>query len=191
MPKFSGLSEFLARRTLIWALLALPAGYIAVLQVTDQLSYGETIQLSGQWSVGFLCMVLLVTPLKQLLPGRKEVKILLRHRRALGVASFGYALLHTVVYLEKKWPAGLVLKEGQDPSLLTGWVAFLVFLALAVTSNNISVQKLGYRWKTLHRSVYAAAALIFAHWALTSLDPTIAIGIGAAIFLIELTRMRR
>lgn len=191
MPLFLGLSELLARRALVWPLLAFPAAYVILWRGLDRLSYGETSHLTGQWSVGLLCAALLVTPLKQWFPKRQEISLLLRHRRALGVASFGYALLHTVVYLDKKWAAGLVIKEGQDPSLLTGWIAFVVFILLAITSNDMSVRRLGRRWKALHRSVYVAAALTFAHWALTVFDPTIAISVGAIIFLAELSRARR
>lgn len=185
-----GLSERLARRFYVWPLLPLPALYIAFQRAANQLSYGEVIHLTGQWSVGLLCAALLTSPIKHLFPTWVGSRLLLRHRRATGVASFGYALFHTVIYLDKKWPAGLVLKEGQDPSLLTGWIAFMLFLALAVTSNNISVKKLGSQWKTLHRSVYIATALTFAHWGLTSFDPTTAVSIAIILCLIELSRIR-
>lgn len=191
MSLFSGFSDLLARRALVWPLLALPTVYAMLWRSQDWLSYGETIHFTGQWSVGLLCAALLVAPLQRLFPKRQEIRLLLRHRRALGVASFSYALLHTAIYLDKKWTAGLVIKEGQDPSLLTGWIAFAVFIALAVTSNNFSVQRLGRRWKVLHRSVYVATALTFAHWVLTSLDPTSAISVGAIICLAELSRIRR
>ncbi len=187
----SMIAAALARRSLAWPLLALPAFYIIIARGLDHISYGETIHLTGQWSVGFLCAALLVTPLKQWFPKRQEIRLLLRHRRALGVASFSFALLHTVIYLDKKWTAGLVIKEGQDPSLLTGWIAFVVFILLAITSNDTSVRRLGRRWKTLHRSVYVASALTFTHWALTVFDPTTAIGVGAIICLAELSRARR
>lgn len=191
MPLLSGLFELMARRILVWPLLAMPASFIFFWRCTDVLSYGETVHVTGQWSVGLLCAALLATPIKRLFPKWPGSLLLLRQRRAIGVASFGYALLHTVIYLDKKWAAGLVLKEGQDLSLLTGWIAFLLFLALATTSNNISVKKLGRRWKTLHRSVYLAAALTFAHWALTSLNPTTAVSIGISVCIFELIRIRK
>lgn len=181
----------LARRDVIWPLLALPAVLILWLRFLDTLSYGETIILSGQWSVGLLCTALLATPLNRLLTKHTLPLLLMRHRRAIGVASFAYALIHTAIYLGKKWPADLVIKELQNPSLLAGWMALLIFLALAVTSNNVSVRKLGKRWKTLHRSVYFAAALTFGHWALTSMNPTTAIGIAAGVCIIELIRLKR
>ena len=54
---------------------------------------------------------------------------------------------------------------------MTPLVAMLIFTALAVTSNNTSVRKLGKRWKVLHRFVYAAAILTFLHWILLAFDP--------------------
>ena len=44
-------------------------------------------------------------------------------------------------------------------------------LALAVTSNDASARLLRRRWKLLHRGVYAAAVLTFAHWILSAFDP--------------------
>lgn len=191
MKRQSGLSLFLARRDVMWTLLAIPAAVILWWRAHDAISYGETIILSGQWSVGLLCAALLATPINHLLPKRAIARLLMRHRRAIGVASFGYALVHTAIYLNKKWQAGLVIKEAQDPSLLTGWLAVVIFLVLAVTSNNVSVRKLGKRWKTLHRLIYVAAALIFGHWALTNIDPATAIGVFVGMCLIELVRLKR
>ncbi len=186
----SRLASLLARRVIVWPLLAMPAAFVLMGRYLDTISYGQAILTSGHWSIGFLCAALLATPLKRLLPRVKATQLLLSHRRAIGVASFAFAFIHTAIYLDKKWPAGLVLKEGQDPSLLTGWIAFLLFLPLAVTSNNISVRKLGRSWKTLHRIVYLAAGLGFAHWALTSLKPATALYISIAICLFELSRIR-
>ena len=55
--------------------------------------------------------------------------------------------------------------------MATGWVAFLIMLALAATSNDRSVRLLRRRWKWLHRAVYLVAVLAFAHWILTAFDP--------------------
>lgn len=91
-------------------------------------------------------------------------------RRGLGVTSFGYAAFHTIVYLECKIPLGRVVQERMRPELLTGWIAFFIFIALALTSNNISVRKLGENWQLLHRTTYAAATLTALHWGLATLE---------------------
>ena len=47
-----------------------------------------------------------------------------------------------------------------------------IFVPLAITSNDVSVRRLRRLWKRLHRWVYAAALLTFAHWVITAYDPT-------------------
>ena len=47
----------------------------------------------------------------------------------------------------------------------TGWIAFLIFVPLAITSSDYFVRKMGRTWKTLQRWTYAAAVLTLLHWA--------------------------
>jgi sulfoxide reductase heme-binding subunit YedZ len=50
-------------------------------------------------------------------------------------------------------------------------MAFLILLALAVTSSNSAVRRLGRRWKALHRGAYVAALLGVVHfWWLVKAD---------------------
>ena len=142
------------RNPVIWLVLSLPALIVLYRFSTDSLSYGQVIHQTGIWSVAFLMVVMAITPLRHLFGPARWVQILLRQRRALGVASFGYAALHTGVYLERKWGADLILKEALEATLATGWVALLVFALLAATSNDGSVRRLKRRWKVLHRWVY-------------------------------------
>ena len=44
-------------------------------------------------------------------------------------------------------------------------LVFLIFIPLAITSTDGWVRKLGTKWKTLQRFVYAAAVLTLLHWA--------------------------
>jgi len=118
-----------------------------------------------------------------------------KRRRDLGVATFGYAAGHLAAYLIRKAGApDLILEEGLDPSLLTGWIAFAVFAALAATSNNLSVRWLKAGWRRLHWLVYPAAILSAAHWVLTAFDPlvgsihVIAIGLLLAMRFIPAKR---
>lgn len=156
------------RKYTIWALLALPALYVLYNYCKDIITYGEVIHKTGELSVYLLLLSLAITPLRRIFTTAAWTRWLLYHRRAIGVASFGYAALHTFVYLERKWGHGLILKEGLKPELLTGWIAFTIFLVLALTSNNRLVQKLKTGWQKLHRFVYLATALTIAHWALAT-----------------------
>ena len=175
----------------VWAILAVPAIYILVRYLNDSISYGQVIHETGDWSVGFLALALAVTPLRKVLPKARWPRWLLVQRRAFGVASFGYAAFHTVTYLQRKWGYGYILKEGVEPDLLTGWIAMAIFLALAITSNDQAVRALRRNWQRLHRTVYVAAALVFAHWILTAFDRQTATICLVAILVVESLRFVR
>ncbi len=172
----------------VWAVLGAPALYIVFRYLSDIMSYGEVIHETGDWSVGLLFVALAVTPLGAVAPKAGWLALLRFHRRAIGVASFSYALLHTVVYLERKWGADLILAEGLKPDIATGWLALVIYVALAITSNNRSVKRLGKSWKTLHRAVYVAAALVFAHWILTGFGPKSAYIVLITLCVVEALR---
>jgi sulfoxide reductase heme-binding subunit YedZ len=113
------------------------------------------------------------------------------YRRALGVASCAYAAFHTLTYLQRKWGYGYILKEGVEPDLLAGWIALLIFALLAITSNDKSVKMLRKNWQRLHRTVYVAAGLVFAHWILTAFERQTAYICLAALCAVELLRFLR
>jgi sulfoxide reductase heme-binding subunit YedZ len=165
--------KLLASAPFLWIVLAAPGAFILQRYVAGALSYGEFIHWSGDISVWLLIAALAVTPLRRIVKGGFNVWLGQR-RRDIGVASFGYAAGHLVAYLLRKADAALVLEEGIEPGLLTGWIAFAVFMALAVTSNDASVRLLKAGWRRLHWFVYPAAVLTAAHWVLTAFDPALA-----------------
>lgn len=175
----------------IWAGLCLPSVWILIRYGLDEIGYGQVVHETGDWSIGLLFLTLSVTPLRRLLPRQNWPRLLMRRRRAMGVASFGYAALHTVVYLQRKWGHGYIRQEALEPGLLSGWVALAIYAALAVTSNNASVRALRGNWQRLHRLVYLAAVLVFAHWILTALEPSTAYVCAAALCLVEALRFIR
>ena len=85
-------------------------------------------------------------------------------RRALGVAAFGYAVLHLVFYVIDMGNVDDMLAEFLALGIWTGWAAMLLFLPLAVTSNDASMRVLKADWKRLQRLVYPAAVLVLVHW---------------------------
>jgi sulfoxide reductase heme-binding subunit YedZ len=157
-------------RGFLRVLLAIPAALMLYFYAADAATYGETIHASGDWSVRLLMLTMAITPARMLFPGAGPVLWLTQRRRDFGVASFGYALLHTLVYLQRKADFSLILSEGTEMDLSTGWLAFVVFALLAITSNDASVRLLRRWWKRLHRLVYAGAVLALAHWLLTAFD---------------------
>lgn len=156
---------------ILWALLVLPAAVIAAGYARDGMSYGEVIHATGVWSVQLLIVTLAVSPLRLAFPRAAWAMWLVRRRRDFGVATFGYALLHLAVYLARKAELPiLIVREGLEPGMAAGWIAFVAFAMLAITSTDASVRGLGRGWRALHRLIYPAAALTAAHWLMTAFE---------------------
>ncbi|WP_353236633.1 protein-methionine-sulfoxide reductase heme-binding subunit MsrQ [Limnohabitans sp.] len=153
-----------------WALLLMglmPLAWLVLQTVQDQLGANPAealIRATGDWTLRGLCVVLAVTPLRNLL-GWPE---LARFRRMLGLLVFAYASLHMLSYA---WfDMGLdVVDTLQDivkrPFIWLGFSAYVILLALAATSFNRAMRWLGgRRWQLLHRGVYLVAVLAVLHF---------------------------
>ena len=57
-----------------------------------------------------------------------------------------------------------MLAEFGALGIWTGWLAMLLFVPLALTSNNAAMRKLKAGWKKLQRLVYPTAILVLIHW---------------------------
>ena len=158
-------------KAVLWLLLAVPFAYLVWAYLTERLFYGEIVHVTGELSARLMIVAMAATPIALMLPGQSVSRWLMRHRRALGVASFAYAALHTVVYVGRTGLLADVVDEASDPGYLTAWVAFAAFAILALTSNDLSVRMLKAGWRRLHRLVYIAAVLVFAHWLLVAFNP--------------------
>ncbi|QXI62605.1 Protein-methionine-sulfoxide reductase heme-binding subunit MsrQ [Paracoccus marcusii] len=117
----------------------------------------------GQTALYFLIGGLAVTPLLRL-----TGVSLMRFRRAIGVICFAYALPHVLawVVLDMGLLWGQMARDIlKRPYLLFGMGSFLILIALAVTSNNLSLRRMGGQaWRRLHKLVYVAAPLAAMHW---------------------------
>ncbi|MGR3796350.1 protein-methionine-sulfoxide reductase heme-binding subunit MsrQ [Vannielia sp. SX4] len=116
----------------------------------------------GEFALQLLIIGLAVTPL------RKWTGLnLLKFRRAIGVVSFFYVLLHflTWLVLDMSLLWGQILGDiVKRPYITIGFIGFALLIPLAVTSNNASVRKLGAQWRKLHKLVYPAVLLGGLHW---------------------------
>lgn len=156
----------LAWWALLWVCL-LPLVWLVMQTLQDQLGANpaETlIRATGDWTLRGLCLTLAVTPLRILLAWPE----LVRFRRLLGLATFGYAVLHLLCYawfdMGFEW-ADIAQDIAKRTFILVGFAAFLVLLALAATSLNRAMRWLGgRRWQALHRAVYAVAVLAILHF---------------------------
>ncbi len=183
-------------RPLLWLILSLPGLWIAWrwTMTPDLYGYGHAIGDTGDWAAWLLMATLAVTPLRLIFRKQGWAIWLMRRRRDIGVASFAYALGHTLAYLVRKGSPEFVFAEFSSPYILAGWIAFALFLPLAITSNDISVRRLKRSWKRLHRLVYPAAILTFLHWVWSAFDPTTAwihVGILAVVEIVRIALQQR
>ncbi|MFN3618204.1 MAG: sulfite oxidase heme-binding subunit YedZ [Aquabacterium sp.] len=154
-------------KPLCWALCAVPALALLAAGLGDALGANPAERLireTGEWSLRFLWLTLLITPLRDVAgwPG------LLRFRRALGVTAFVYAALHFLAYawLDKSLlVADIVADVFKRNFILVGMVALLLMLPLALTSFNAAIRALGgRRWQMLHKLAYVVALLGLLHF---------------------------
>jgi methionine sulfoxide reductase heme-binding subunit len=147
---------------------AAPMVWLLISYLTDNLTFNpiQTATLrTGDYALTLLWLSLACSPLYTL-TGWREVRDL---RRPLGLYAFVYAGIHVLVFVGWdygfNWPLVLPLFV-QNTYLLIGALAFILLLALAVTSFRWWMRLLGLGWKYLHRLVYVAAALVVVHYAM-------------------------
>lgn len=153
-----------------WALLVLgllPMAWLGGQIWQDQLGANPAealIRATGDWTLRSLCVVLAITPLRQMLAWPE----LVRFRRMLGLLTFFYVCLHLLCYtwfdMGFEW-GDIVQDIPKRPFILVGFSAFLILLALAATSFNSAIRSLGARrWQALHRGIYVVAVLAILHF---------------------------
>jgi len=185
------MKTILTSRLLLWLGLSLPGFWMLYRWFSrpDVYGYGHIIGDSGDWAAWLLMLTLCVTPIRLFFRKRRWANWLMRCRRDFGVASFAYAAGHTIIYLAKKASFDAIYADFAAAEFLTGWLAFALFVPLAVTSNDIAVRALKRSWKRLHRLVYPATILTFLHWALAAFDPMTAYIYIAVLAVIEIVRV--
>jgi sulfoxide reductase heme-binding subunit YedZ len=154
-----------AGKGVLWAVLAVPSALILhSYATTPDIWPGDLLHPTGEWSARAIIVALMLTPLAQLWPGLRPVRWLVRHRRAFGVAAFGYAVLHLVFYILDMETVAAMLAEVGAPGIWTGWLALLCMVPPALASNDAAMRLLRANWKRVQRLAYPAAVLTLVHW---------------------------
>ncbi|MBV6638641.1 MAG: ferric reductase-like transmembrane domain-containing protein [Mameliella sp.] len=151
----------------LWLALSLPGlgmAYDLATSTNPRVAH-ILVHPTGEFAARFLIIAMLATPLMLLFKGGRGPRWLRKNRRYFGVAAFAYALAHTVFYLVDKTTLERIVDELPRLYIWTGWLAFAIFVPLAVTSMDYFVRFMGPRWKHLQRWTYPAAALTLVHWA--------------------------
>ncbi len=167
-------TQWFVLHRLVFLLVCLPMMRLVLLAYRDALGANPIEALTratGWWSLVFLLITLLVTPLRRVL----QWPWLLRMRRTLGLSAFFYALAHFITFIWfDHWFDWMAMFTDviKRPFITMGFSAFVVLLPLALTSNNYMTRKLGaQRWQRLHRLAYLAPVIAVIHyWWLVKAD---------------------
>ncbi|NKB34303.1 MAG: sulfoxide reductase heme-binding subunit YedZ [Pseudomonadales bacterium] len=178
----------------VFLLALVPFVLLFIRAVTNDLGPDPAQELSietGEWTLRFLLITLALTPLRQI-TGQAEF---VRHRRMLGLFALFYATVHFLCWMTFifgfRWFA--FLEELIDrPYIAVGFTAWVILVALGVTSPKVMVRKLGKNWKRLHRLVYIASILGVIHllWILRA-DIGEAVLYGSIVFVLLGYRLAR
>jgi sulfoxide reductase heme-binding subunit YedZ len=155
-----------ALRVAVLAMLFVPV-VIAVYDFNTQ-GFGarplnDVIHRTGYWALIFLMMSLAVTPLRRIARFNNLVDV----RRMVGVGAFAYAACHITLYIaDQMFNFRKVVSEIALRLYLTiGFVALLGLMALAVTSTDGMVRRMGARrWQVLHNAIYGVGLLALIHF---------------------------
>jgi sulfoxide reductase heme-binding subunit YedZ len=166
-----------------------PAAWLLWAGLTGHLSANPLSDITnetGIWTLRFLCITIAITPLRRLTGWNRAIKF----RRMTGLFAFFYGTLHFLTYVIVDRFAGLDFPDGivslttvhglaksvgediyKRPFITVGFTALTLMVPLAVTSTAAMIRRLGKKWQTLHRLVYASAALGVVHyWWLVKAD---------------------
>lgn len=151
----------------LWAVLALlPALFTyEALTSTDPRVFHNLLHPTGEFSARLLIITMMISPLALIFKGNRFIGWFKHNRRYFGVAAFGYAALHTTFYLIDEGSLAAVTNDLPKLYIWTGWIAFAIFIPLALTSMDAAMRAMGTHWKTLQRTTYVAAVFTLLHWA--------------------------
>jgi sulfoxide reductase heme-binding subunit YedZ len=157
----------------LWTALSFSMGWL------QPQPYTAAIREIGLWTIRLIFIALAITPLRQILQWSRLILV----RRMIGVAAFAYAITHLSLYTaDQMFDLVKVASEIVLRIYLTiGFTAVIGLAALAATSTDGMIRRLGRRWQKLHRLVYLIALLAVAHYCMQSKlelwEPTIMAGI--------------
>ncbi|BBB48759.1 protein-methionine-sulfoxide reductase heme-binding subunit MsrQ [Pelolinea submarina] len=150
----------------------------------------ETLtQRTGRTAVILLLASLVCTPLRSMF----GLSALLPIRKTLGLAAFGYAALHFLVFagLDFEFNLGWIVPEIRQKFFIQiGLIALGLLIPLAITSVQKFQRGMAGNWRRLHRLVYPVMALVLWHYYLASkgdvLIPLIYLVIFAILMLFRI-----
>ncbi|ATW02482.1 ferric reductase-like transmembrane domain-containing protein [Sphingorhabdus sp. YGSMI21] len=151
---------------LFWLLLALPGLLMLWSFSQDDVLAMDMLHPSGEMSVRLMILAMLPGPLSEFFGLNRFFRGWIKIRRNLGVAAFGYAMLHLIFYIFDMNSLAAMLEEFGIPGIWTGWLSLVLMLLPAMISFNYAMRRLGRQWKNIQRLVYPALIIALVHWIL-------------------------
>jgi sulfoxide reductase heme-binding subunit YedZ len=166
----AGLNTIRSTRRLIYLMSLIVAivcyGYVTANTQSSSLSKIRLTEIYGFTAAAGLYLALIISPIYAVFSGLPGYRLLRGGRRAIGVSTCAFAVLHTLIGffgLLGGWRGLSFLTPLRFTDVMLSAVALLILCALALTSSNRAQAALGMRWQTLHRLVYPAALLTLIH----------------------------
>jgi sulfoxide reductase heme-binding subunit YedZ len=153
-------------RRVIFVAALIPAAMLIVDAFTGRLSANPIdfiTDTTGDWAIRFLILTLCVTPIRRITGWNPIIQT----RKMLGLFSFFYATLHFLTWSVLDWFFDfrqMISDVVMRPFITLGMATFLMLLALALTSTQASIRRLGKKWTQLHRLIYVAAITALLHF---------------------------
>ena len=127
---------------------------------------------TGDWAITLLICSLAVTPLRRITGWNPIIRL----RRMLGLFAFFYACAHVLIWfaLVSFFDVPTMLEDvAKRPFITVGMITFLILVALAATSTQAAIRRMGRNWQRLHWLVYVAGVGAVIHfWSLVKADIT-------------------
>ena len=158
--------QFSPLKAAVFAALFIPMASIAWRYGQGELGarpLNQAIHEVGNWTIKLIFLSLAVTPARRILQWPRLILV----RRMIGVAAFAYAMTHLLLYIvDQAFDLGKVAEEILLRFYLTiGFVVLLILSAMAATSTDGMIRRLGgRRWRRLHQLIYLGALLAVVHF---------------------------
>ena len=175
-------------KRIIFAAALIPAAVLAYNAYQGDLTANPIeyiTHFTGDWAIRFLVITLAITPIRRMTKWNPIIQL----RRMLGLFAFFYATLHFLTWFVLDWFFDfrqMAEDVAMRPFITLGMATFVILLALALTSTQRSIRRLGRKWTQLHRLIYVATATgLFHFWlARKTVVPQFQVVLVAAIVLL-------
>jgi len=156
----------------LFYLFTVGLGLFSIYQIINKISIAAIYDLgktAGELALGFFCLTLIPGIFRRFKWRSAFVQILMLFRRQLGISTFLLGFLHYgALRLFPILFAGVPLNTNPPVFEIFGMLTLYPMTLLFLTSNDLSVRRLGQWWKVLHSLSYILVWTLFFHTALQS-----------------------